>query len=224
MTGARARAVALALVVAVGGLALAAGPAAAHPIGYDDRRIFIADDPPPPPPPPPAPKKPKKPLPTELGFRFGATTAGPDKGLGMGLQGGLALSRSLHLIAEYEYVFVLGREDDDATAAPGSLQLAAGNGHRGRLGLRVNLADATLDDKIRFYADGDATIGVTLLHGPAIEDTRVPAIALGLRLGYELLARTTSPARTFDFHLLVRLVRTEHDTGMMMGVGMEWGR
>ncbi|HVV87764.1 MAG TPA: hypothetical protein VHE35_32215 [Kofleriaceae bacterium] len=222
----------LALVAATVTFALAAagaGRAAAHPVGYDHEQIFIAHDPPPPPPTPPPPKKPHTPLGNELGFRMGVTVAGPASGFGFGLQGGLRFGASLHGIAEYEYLFLLRPDDGDpsggdAMAPAGSPKPSAGRGHRGRVGLRVNLGDATLAHTIRFYADADATIGAAYIHGPAVGRDVVPEAALGLRLGYELMPRDESPTRTFDAHLLFRLVRTEHDTGMMFGVGMEWGK
>ena len=211
-------------------VSLAAAPADAHPVRPDDDRIWIVDErkPPPPPPPPtaPPPAKPRRPLTTALGFRMGATLAGPTSGFGLGLQGGLAFSTDLRGIAEYEYLILMSGDDDAAMAAPGTPRLADGSGHRARVGLRVNLGAASVAHTVRFYADTDATAGAALIDRPMTGRALVPEATLGLRLGYEMLAdrERPSPSRWFDAHLLLRLVRTREDTGMMFGVGMEWGK
>jgi hypothetical protein len=152
----------------------------------------------------------------DLGFRIalGAlpidhhTDTTSSVGLGVETQ----LVGGLRGFGEYEWMW-LARDADHVY----------GDGHRIQLGVRETIADH--DWLIfRFYVDGEAGAGFSLLTDNMSGLHQLPDAFVGLRAGYDVKVHTSrSPSSRFRTELLARAIATPDGVGWFGGVGMWWG-
>ncbi|HEU0036071.1 MAG TPA: hypothetical protein VFQ53_35910 [Kofleriaceae bacterium] len=195
--------------------------------------VEIAVDPPPPPPPPPSPPAPPTiatatptrhapdwlPL-RSIGARMVISDVllrGRDRTvLGFQLPISVALTRRVRVLAEYELMGILHRDEMQPAEA-------GGVGHVARAGVRVLVADKQVRHDGRFYADLQATAGIARIHDGELGSLwQRDAIVAG-RLGVEMWLGKPQPAsRALDGYVLLG-ARIDDDVGVTFASGLEWG-
>jgi hypothetical protein len=135
--------------------------------------------------------------------------------LGLGIEH--PLFGHFRALAEYELVFT-ETHDDPARMPPPEY----GTGHRLHVGLRHVLVDKDVG-VLRLWVDGEVGGGLGLFSDNVTAARSFPDAFAGLRIGYDLHAHRSSPARTFVAELLVRMIVIDRGAGVMGGVGMYWG-
>lgn len=224
-----------------------AAVAQAHPILVDQRDpdpppvLLVA--PPPPPPPPAQPRVPPPPRHTRLGTR-GSVGAIPLDGrtvtlLGiLQVTGDLEIARRTRVFGEYEFQMMLA--DRPVVAPPAMMSATSPSssppsspmasslesiGHRASIGLTRVLAATTPRAKTAvFDIVGEIGGGATLASGEVASGT-IPHALLGLRFGFRLdLDHDENVDPAFGFELLARAVVVPDGVGLVVGVGMQWGK
>lgn len=153
--------------------------------------------------------------PTLLGFRVAAgrlpvehqdmTTAG------IALDVDHPIARTWHAFAEYEYLW-LGRDD-------GTMQ--HGNGHRVLAGLRHSIVQKT-EHRMRSYLDVEGGGGMAIIDDTVVGTRSLGTGFAGVRAGFDFV-HDDSPSRVFETEIVVRAVFVPGGSGVMAGLGMQWG-
>jgi hypothetical protein len=153
--------------------------------------------------------------PTLLGFRLdGGRLPIKDQAmtaLGVGLDVDHPFARRWHAFGEYEYLW-LAR--DGAT-------MEHGNGHRVLAGLRASLVQHARHH-MRSYVDLEGGGGMTLVTDSVLGARSLGTGFAGVRAGFDF-EHDDSPSRVFETELVVRAVFVPGGTGVMAGLGMQWG-
>jgi len=129
--------------------------------------------------------------------------------LGLGLDHPIA--RRWHAFGEYEYVWL---DRGDAT-------MQHGTAHRALAGLRHTVVQK-LEHHMRSYIDVDAGGGMSIVNDSVLGTRSLPTGFAGLRAGFDFFA-DDSPSRIFETELVVRAVFVPDGSGVMAGLGMQWG-
>lgn len=128
---------------------------------------------------------------------------------------GLALEHPIsarwHAFGEYEYVWL---SRDDAT-------MQHGTAHRALAGLRHTVADKR-EGHLRSYVDVDAGGGMAIVDDTVMGTRTLATGFAGLRGGLDFLA-DDSPSRVFEIEIVVRAIFVPEGSGVMGGLGMQWG-
>jgi hypothetical protein len=153
--------------------------------------------------------------PTLLGFRFSGGRLPiehePMTTLGVALDVDHPMARRWHAFAEYEYLWL----DRDETT------MQHGNGHRVLAGIRHSLAQKA-EHQMRSYLDVEAGGGMTIALDSVFGTRSLGTGFAGLRAGFDFF-HDDSPSRVFETELVVRAVFVPGDSGIMAGLGMQWG-
>ena len=129
--------------------------------------------------------------------------------LGLGLDH--PITSRLHAFGEYEYVWL---SHDEAT-------MQHGTAHRVLTGLRATLVQKREHD-LRSYIDLEGGGGMAIANDTAMGTQSLPTAFTGVRAGFDFFA-DDSPSRLFELEFLVRAVFVPDGSGVMAGVGMQWG-
>lgn len=153
--------------------------------------------------------------PTLLGFRFAGGRLPIEHEamttLGISLDVDHPIARRWHAFAEYEYMW-LDRDD-------GAMQY--GNGHRVLAGIRRTLAQRT-EHAMRSYLDLEGGGGMTIALDSVLGTRSLGTGFAGVRAGFDFF-HADSPSREFETEIIVRAVFVADGTGVMAGLGMQWG-
>jgi hypothetical protein len=153
--------------------------------------------------------------PTLLGFRFAGGRLPiehePMTTLGIALDIDHPMTRTWHAFAEYEYLWL---DRDDTT-------MQHGNGHRVLAGIRHSLVQKG-EEHMRSYIDVEGGGGMTIALDSVLGTRSLGTGFAGLRAGFDFFA-DDSPSRVFETELVIRAVFVPDGSGIMAGLGMQWG-
>jgi hypothetical protein len=153
--------------------------------------------------------------PTLLGIRIGAGRlpvfheAMGTFSLGVGLDH--PIKPRIHMFGEYEYVWL---SRDEATMQHGSA-------HRALCGLRATLAQ-NREHNMREYFDLEGGGGMSIVNDTAMGTRALQTGFAGVRAGFDIYSND-SPSRVFEIEILVRALFVPEGSGVMGGLGMQWG-
>lgn len=129
--------------------------------------------------------------------------------LGVGLDH--PIKPRLHAFGEYEYVWL---SHDDASMQHGTAQ-------RVLAGLRATVAQK-LEHRLRSYVDIEGGGGMAIVNDTAMGTRAMQTGFAGLRAGFDFFA-DDSPSRVWEIEIVVRAVFVPEGSGVMTGLGMQWG-
>jgi len=128
---------------------------------------------------------------------------------------GIALEHPItgrwHAFGEYEYVWL---SRDEAT-------MQHGNAHRALAGFRRTIGQQTAH-RTRSFLDVEGGGGMSIVNDSAMGTRSLPTGFAGLRGGFDFYA-DDSPSRVFEMELVVRAIVVPDGSGVMAGLGMQWG-
>ncbi len=128
---------------------------------------------------------------------------------------GLALEHPIsarwHAFGEYEYVWL---NRDVAT-------MQHGTAHRALAGLRHTIAQK-VEGHLRSFLDLDGGGGMSIVNDSVMGTRTQPTGFAGLRGGFDFRA-DDSPSRVLEIELVVRAIFVPEGSGVMAGLGMQWG-
>lgn len=153
--------------------------------------------------------------PTLLGFRLGGGRLPIEHEamttLGIALDIDHPIASRWHAFAEYEYLWL---DHDD-----GAMQ--HGNGHRVLAGIRHSLIQRS-EHSMRSYADVEAGGGMSIVDDSVVGTRSLGTGFAGLRIGFDF-EHDDSPSRIFETEIVLRAVFVPDGSGVMAGLGMQWG-
>jgi hypothetical protein len=153
--------------------------------------------------------------PTLLGFRLDGGRVPIEQEsmttFGIALDVDHPMSARWHAFAEYEYLWL---DRDDGT-------MQHGNGHRVVAGVRATLVQRK-EHGMRSYLDLEGGGGMAIVDDSMLGTRSLGTGFGGLRAGFEF-AHDDSPSRIFEIEILLRAVFMPGGSGVMAGLGMQWG-
>jgi hypothetical protein len=143
---------------------------------------------------------------------------------GLGLELRRALAGGLQVVAGADALALEPAYDADRPPMPDHRRGAA---IHGTLALEYAFAFDT-SERIRILIAPGAGIGGTLARNLGPSAARTTEIFAGLRISYDMpskseLAGRGVRARSGGGHLFARVLQSNHDQGLLLGVGFDWG-
>jgi hypothetical protein len=121
------------------------------------------------------------------------------------------MSERWHAFGEYEYVWL--SHDDSA--------MQHGNAHRMLAGLRATVLQKR-QHRRRSFVDLEAGGGMSIATDTVLGTRSLPTGFGGVRAGFDFYA-DDSPSRVFELEMLLRAVIVPDGSGLMAGLGWQWG-
>jgi hypothetical protein len=153
--------------------------------------------------------------PTLLGFRLDGGRLPIEQqtmtALGIALDIDHPIATRWHAFGEYEYLW-LDRDD-------GAME--HGNGHRVLAGIRRSLVQRH-EHSMRSYVDVEGGGGMCIVDDSMLGTRSLGTGFAGLRAGFDF-EHDDSPSRIFETEIVVRAVFVPGGSGVMAGLGMQWG-